>query len=319
MRIVYLGNGPFAAPALEAIAKSPHEVLAVVARPDLPSGKHQRIEPGPVASLARRLSLPLHQPPDVNAAEVVGGIGALRADLLVVADFGQILSKDLLATTPRGGINLHASLLPKYRGAAPIAWAIYHGETETGVTILQVTPQLDAGGMILQRSIPIGPEQTTGEVEAELAVLGAEMVLEAIALLERGEARPIAQDPARATKAPRLKKEDGRLDWRRPARRLADQVRAMIPWPVAFAELAVEGEPPVRLQILKAQALPVCSSQPASPGAIVEAGDRGLVVATGEGALAIRAVKPAGKRAMSAEDFLRGNRLEIGQRFLLEP
>jgi methionyl-tRNA formyltransferase len=234
--------------------------------------------------------------------------------LLVVADFGQILSLECLATTRLGGVNIHGSLLPKYRGAAPIAWAVYHGETETGVSIIQVTPQLDAGGLLLQGSIPIGPDETAGELESTLSQLGAQLVLKAVDGLERGAILPKPQDPKLVTKAPRLKKEDGRIHWERTAPQIHNQVRALQPWPIAFTDWHRAQGAPVRLQILRTRPLPA-SREAAEPGSVGEAAAGRLLVATGAGDLEILELKPAGKKAMDAATFLRGNKLASNDRF----
>ncbi len=262
---------------------------------------------------AEKLGLPVTQPEDVNAGDFVETIRHWDADLLVVADFGQILSPAALETTRLGGINVHASLLPKYRGAAPVAWAIYHGEVETGVSIIQMTPLLDAGGVISQRAIPIDPNETAMELEGRLSLLGGEMAIEAIDLLERGEARVVPQEKELVTKAPRLKKEDGRIDWRRTARQIHDQVRAMNPWPIAYTHWPALESPESRLQVVRTQ---IAETSPnASAGQVVSTGKEGLIISTGEGGLALVEVKPAGRKGMSGEEFARGARIEAGDRF----
>jgi methionyl-tRNA formyltransferase len=314
MRLVFLGNGPFARPALDALFQSTHSIELVVARPDLPSGKHQRVEPGPVASLAAELGLPLIQPPDANAADCVEQIRRIGPDLLVVVDFGQLLSSELLGAARFGGINIHGSLLPKYRGSAPIVWAVYHGDKESGVSIIQMTPRLDAGGVILQESVPIGPNQTAGELEEVLAPLGARLALQAVGRIASGAALPIPQDPSLATKAPRLKKDHGRIEWTRTAQQIHDQVRALNPWPIAFTEWRRDGHAPLRLQILESRPEPQAETDSA-PGTVAAVHKDRFEVATGAGRLTVLRLKPAGKPAMDAGAFLRGAALAVGQHF----
>jgi methionyl-tRNA formyltransferase len=205
-----------------------------------------------------------------------------------------------------GGINIHASLLPKYRGAAPVAWAIYHGEEATGVSIIRMTPRLDAGGIILQESLAIAIDETAGELEARLATLGARMTLEALDQLEAGTARVLVQDDAKATKAPRLKKEDGAIDWTRSSRAIHDQVRALRPWPCAFTDWHRTGDTSTRLQILATR--PVDATAHVVSGRRVGDDPHRLTIACGTGVLEILELKPAGKREMDAAEFLRGNR-----------
>src|SRR5262249_45622524 len=202
-------------------------------------------------AIAEQHGVPVYQPESINTPEGVAKLREWRPDLLVVAAYGQILNNDVLSVPPHGGINVHASLLPKYRGAAPIAWAIYHGEKQTGVTIIQMTPQLDAGGMLLQEAVDIGPEETSGELEARLAPLGAKLALQAIEQIASGTAKPIQQDKSQATKAPKLKKEDGLIDWNQNAWQVFNQIRAMQPWPTAYTFFHSSKESPLRLIINK--------------------------------------------------------------------
>lgn len=311
------GNGPFAVPLLERMAASRHRIGLVVTRPDRPQGKHQTIVPGPVRCRAESLGLPTAQPDDVNSTRFVEQLASERADIHVVADFGQILSRECLASARRGGINVHASLLPKYRGAAPVAWAIYNGEFETGVSILQMTPKMDAGAVVAQTTVPIESNDTSATLEARLAILGADLGVEALDRLEAGSAVLLEQDPHLVTKAPRLKKDDGRVRWDRTARLVDAQVRAMQPWPIAFTDWQRSGESPMRLQILKVEIPPSASAMEpaASPGAIVHVSSRDLWIATGEsGVVAIQRLKPAGKREMDIATFLNGHYPTAGEK-----
>jgi methionyl-tRNA formyltransferase len=306
-----MGNGPFARPSLAALAKHGTPIGAVVARPDRAQGKHLRVEPGPVAALATSLELPLHQPEDVNAASFVAELRSWAADLLVVADFGQILSAECLQAARLGGINIHGSLLPRYRGAAPIAWAIYHGEKETGVSVLRMTPKMDAGGVMLRGVVPIGPDQTAGDVEAILSDLGARLAVESVNLLANCASVVEPQDPKLVTKAPKLKKDDGRIRWDRKAQQVHDQVRAMLPWPGGFFERRRGDGAPIRIKVLKTSV--VESSGTGAPGAVLRS-DQGLLhVQTGAGVVSLVQVHPAGKSPMDAATYLRGNPIPVGE------
>lgn len=327
MRLLFLGNGPFARPALDRLAASDHSILIVVARPDRPAGKHLEVAPGPIAARAQELGLPLFQPEDVNEPGVVARLAATGADLFVIADFGQILGTGVLASTRLGGVNIHGSLLPKYRGAAPVAWAIYHGESETGVSILRVTRQLDAGGVIAVARTPIRPDETAGELEARLAIMGADLILPAIKSLANGTAQILEQDVREVSRAPRLKKEDGRIDWSRSASQIHNQIRAMIPWPIAYTERRV-GKGARRIQILASRVIPTDPAAglrdrtsagetvmtAAESGTVLRASGEQFHIQTGDGILAVLKVKPEGKPAMDVPSFLRGNKFETGER-----
>ena len=209
---------------------------------------------------------------------------------------------------------MHASLLPKYRGAAPIQWAVYHGEKTTGVSVIHMTPQVDAGPVIAQSEVDILPDETAAELETRLADIGAWLMLRTIDNLEAGLLEALPQDPAAACKAPKLKKTDGLVDWRRSAEAIRNQVRAMVPWPKTYTYWLRPGKPPLRL-ILESVQTAARTDPAAAPGTVLEAGPRGILVAAGEDAVLVRALQPAGKRVMSAEDFLRGYRLQPGDRW----
>jgi methionyl-tRNA formyltransferase len=290
---------------------------ALITRPVPPSRGRHKAPPNPMREAAEQRGLAIYDPDDINSDEARATIGFLAADLLIVCDYGQILSAQTLALAPLGGINLHASLLPKYRGAAPINWAIYHGETETGVTVIHMTPRLDAGPALVQTKVEIGPNETAVELESRLAAIGANAVNDAIDLLaEWDRTSPIGtrQDPALATKARRLRKEDGQVDWSRGAAQIRNQVRAFKPWPGSYAQLCLPGREPMRL-ILDAVSVVDESAASAAPGTIVRADPSHVYVATGKGVLSLDRIQPAGKRIMSIDEFLRGHRMEAGQRF----
>ncbi len=306
-----LGTGPFAAPTLDALVGSEHDVLLVVTRP--PAGR--RREASPLQRAAERLGLDTWSPDTVNSLEAQSQLASLTADLLVVSDYGEILRPETLATARLGGINLHGSLLPKYRGAAPVQWAILRGETETGNSVIHMTPGLDAGPLLAQQRTPIDPDEDAQQLEGRLAALGAGLVLQSIESLEQGTAQPIEQDASLASKAPRLKKEQGSIDWSRAAQEIKNQVRALRPWPRAYTFWHHEGAEPLRLNIDRVAIHPLPRGEGrARDGAVLDATDR-LLVATGDGALDILDLQPAGKRSMAAAEFLRGYRVRPGDRF----
>lgn len=312
LRLVMLGTGDFALPTFRHLIETGHEVAALVTQPDRPQGRKQELIPSRIKLAARERSMRVEQPEDVNAPGGVELIRSLRPDLLVTAAYGQILSAEVLSVPPLGGINLHGSILPAYRGAAPVARAIQNGEAETGVTVIRMTPRIDAGGMIAVARTPIGPDETAGELEERLAELGAPLVAEAIAAIAAGRAEVLSQDKGRVTRAPKLSKEDGRIDWSRPAHTVHDHVRAMQPWPIADTTWAPPGRPePVRLIVHRTQVVEGAGE----PGTVLEASGDRLVVAAGEGAVRILTIQVPGRRAMPAAEFLRGNPLGGGDRF----
>ena len=310
MRLIVLGTGPFAVPTLRRLhADARHEVIRVVTRP--PRGR--RSAPAPMAEESRALGIPLWQPDTVNSDSARSEITDCAADLLVVCDYGEILKPATLATTPLGGINLHGSLLPKYRGAAPVQWALLQGETETGNTVIQMTHGLDAGPCLGVQRVAIDPEETAGELEARLAELGADLVSQVIEKLQRGDASPVEQQAGAATKAPRLAKEHGAVDWSRSAQEIKNLVRALQPWPRAFSFWLREAGQPVRMIIHRVQISRLAN--PAAQPGVVLANDGRLAVAAGEGVVELLEVQPAGKRSMTAAELLRGNAIRVGDRF----
>lgn len=303
-----LGTGPFAVPTLEALAASPYEVALVVARP--PRGRNA--EASPLQRAGESLGLPTWTPESVNLSDSQTRLQELHADLLVVCDYGEILRPATLATTRLGGVNLHGSLLPKYRGAAPVQWAILHGDAETGNTVIQMTPGLDAGPCLAQECTPIYPDEDAATLETRLAALGAKLVLRVVDELSRGTAKPIEQNSGEASKAPRLTKEHGAIDWSRSSLEIKNLVRGVRPWPRAYTFWHRAAVPPMRLNIDGVQ-LVGPGDVAAQGGTVVDATNR-LLVSTGDGIVEILAVQAAGKRAMSAAEFLRGNRVSVGDR-----
>ncbi len=243
MRLILMGTGPFAAPTFRELYRTHHDIVALVTSPlHLRPGQ----EPPPISivrDIAHQHTTPIFDPEEINTPESQLRLSKYSADLMVVCDYGQILASSTLATSQLGGINLHASLLPKYRGAAPINWAIYNGETKTGVTVIHMTPKVDAGPCIAQAETDIGPEETAVELEKRLSELGAWLVLRTIDALKAGNLEAMAQDPALASKAPRLKKTDGLIDWSRPAAAIKNQIRALEPWPKTLHFLAPAKRP----------------------------------------------------------------------------
>lgn len=315
MRIIMMGTGPFAVPTFRELLDSHHEIVLLVASPlRFCRGKLATME-CPMRKVAEQSGMPIFDPEDVNTPESVAKLRSLSADIHVVCDYGQILSNETLGAARLGGINLHGSLLPKYRGAAPINWAIYHGETESGVTVIHMTPKVDAGPCIAQASTPIGPNETAVEVEARLCELGAPLILETLDRLASGGVEPLPQDPTQTSRAPRLKKTDGVIDWNRPVEAIRNHIRAMEPWPKTYTFWHRSKGIPVRV-ILGSVVVLESSSETGPPGTVLEAAEGRLVVAAAaEGAVLIENLQPAGKRMLSAEEFLRGYRVQTGERF----
>ena len=306
MRILFYGTPEFALPTLDALLAR-HEVVAAVTQPDRPVGRGQRLSSPPVKRRAAAAGVPVLQPVRLRDTEWPARLTAFSADVAVVVAFGQILPKAVLDVPARGSINVHASLLPRYRGAAPIAWAIIRGETESGITTFQMDPGMDTGDILLQEATPIGPAETAGELGARLAELGARALLRTLERLDCLTAMP--QDSSAATLAPRLKKEDGWLRLDETARVLVDRVRGCNPWPAAAVMT-----PAGRLLVWRAVVAP--GSSDAAPGTLVSSEGGAVSIATGHGLLLPDTVQPESRKAMRWEDFLRGARLGPGARFL---
>jgi len=311
LRVIMMGTGPFAVPTFRALLASHHDVRALVTRPPKALHGKSQADVNPMRVVAHECGLAIHEQESINVPYARAVLASYRPDVFVVCDYGQILAPDTLEIARLGGINLHASLLPKYRGAAPINWAIYRGEIETGVTVIHMTPRVDAGPAIAQASTPIAAEENAVELEGRLAELGAPLVLRALDELERGTAKPIEQDAAQASRAPRLKKELGQVDWQRGAAEIANQVRALVPWPKTYTFWQRPGGTPLRVILEKVRVVDAAGE----PGLVLEASGDQLVIATGQGGLVIEAIQPSGKRVMSAGEFLRGYPVRAGQRF----
>lgn len=311
MRLVMMGTGPFAVPTFHALLDSRHEVMALVTQPKRTS-RGRPEPPAPMRVVAEERGVPILDFERVNTDEARAALREVAPELLIVADYGQILAPETLAVAPRGGVNLHGSLLPKYRGAAPINWAIWNGDEESGVTTIHMSPAVDSGPCLAQASLRIDPDENAVELEHRLANLGAPLVLDTIEQLERGQLQSLPQDPAAVTKARRLRKTDGEIDWSRGAQAIKNQVRALEPWPRTSTHwLRAEGEP-LRLILHRVQVEPGASGP---PGEVLVATGADLVVAAGDGALRIESIQPAGKKALSAAEFLRGYPVRPGERF----
>lgn len=343
MRLVMMGTGTFAEPTFERLLAAGETVVGLVTQPERDAGNKRgstRQTGKGMAAIATAAGVPVIQPPSINTPEGVAALKAFQPDLLVVAAYGQILKPDVIAVPTYGAINVHASLLPKYRGASPIAHAILNGETRTGVTIIRITPGLDAGEMLAQEAVDILPTETTGELEARLAPLGAGLCLDVIRRMKAGPVSGTKQDPALVTKAPKMTKEMGLIDWSQPAERIANHVRAMQPWPTAYTFFHRPGKEPMRVIVVRVRihavgdtpvsaqfGAPDGTLSPIPPGLIQQfafaassgSGNPpqpvGLFAAAGDFIVEIIELQPAGKKRMTAEEFLRGYPIQDGYRF----
>ncbi|MBP5372900.1 MAG: methionyl-tRNA formyltransferase [Clostridia bacterium] len=303
MRIVFLGTPDFAVPSLKAVAKSKHELLAVITQPDKPVGRKAILTPSPVKACAQSLGVKVLQYSKIRL-EGVEDLKALAPDIMVTCAFGQILSKEILEIAPRGVINVHASLLPKYRGAAPIQHAIINGEAVSGVTIMQTEEGIDTGDILAVKEVPIGENETAGELFDRLSTEGAELLCKTLDDIESGRAVPVKQDESKATYVKTISKTDALIDWSKRANEIKNLVRGMNPWPIAYTFL--HGK---MLKIYSAEV--VGGFDCPSFGKVVKA-DRSLVISCGKGALKVCELQLEGGKAMPAEDFLRGRNISEG-------
>lgn len=312
LNVLFFGTPMFAVPTLEAILASAHTVVGVVTQPDRPRGRGQRPSDAPIKARALESGLAVLQPPTLKDPDVLDRLRQFQADIGVVAAYGKILSETVLAIPPMGMVNVHASLLPKYRGAAPVHRAVIAGEPRTGVTIMRVVRALDAGAMLAIGERLIGPDDTSEEVEHDLAAIGATLLVETLDRLAEGPVEEVAQDDSLATYAHRLSKADGVIDWGRPAEHIHNQIRGLHPWPHAFSY--VDGQ---RLILLRSTWSAEQETGP--PGTIVAADGDHLHVVTGRGTLAITELQAEGRRAARTREFLAGRRLAPGMRFASQP
>ena len=297
MRIVFIGAGAIGVPTLQALLKSEHHVVAVVTQADKPAGRAQLIEPTPVKKTVTTANVQVLQPPRIKDPQAIEEIRALTPDVIVVMAYGQILPRDVLEIPKLASLNLHASLLPRWRGAAPIQAAIAVGDRETGITVMYMDEGLDTGDILLQRTIDILPDDTGGSLQDRLAQIAPEALLESLRMLEKNSAPRIPQDNAQATWAPKLKREHGRIDWSEMAEAIERKIRAFNPWPGAFMEISGRN-----LKIFSASVVDLSGE----PGEILKS-ENELVIAAGKGALLLGEVQLEGKRKMSAAEFLRGH------------
>jgi methionyl-tRNA formyltransferase len=308
MKIVFMGTPEFALSTLKVLAASEHQILAVVTQPDRPKGRGQELTASPVKTFALKSGIDILQPDKASAADFVETLRGLKPDVIVVVAYGQILRKQVLEIPRFFCMNLHSSLLPKYRGAAPINRAIINGEKESGVTTMKMDEGMDTGDILLTQKIPIADADNAQTLHDKLAEAGGALVLETLKRIENNSLTPIAQDSSQASLAPKLKKEDGLIHWEKDAVSLRNQVRGLEPWPGAFTYLNSK-----RLRIC---AVETTADEPQDhPGEVVRISDHGIEVGTGKGRLIITELQPEGKKRMSAKSFLAGNKIINGERF----
>ena len=311
LRIVFFGTPDFAVPTLQALHRSRHRVVAVVTQPDRARGRGHHAQASPVKQLSERLGLAVLQPQRLRDEAFLDAVRSLDADLGVVAAYGKILSDDVLAVPKRGLINVHASLLPRFRGAAPIHRAVMAGETMTGVTIMRVVKALDAGPMIAKSTRAIGDDETSADVEHDLARLGADLLVDAVDALAEGRASETPQNESEASYAHKIEKADGIIDWSRTAREIHNQIRGLHPWPHAYSDL--QGE---RTILLRSEVEGEEHQPRNEPGTVVEARPDRFAVQAGGGVVRLLLLQREGRRPVTAREFLAGKRIEPGARFV---
>ncbi len=311
-RIIFMGTPDFSVPALQALIDGPDQVVAVVTQPDRPKGRSKKLIPPPVKVLADSAEIPVLQPTKIRTEEFADTLRSYAPDLIIVAAYGRILPSSILDLPPLGCINIHGSLLPRHRGAAPIQWAVLAGDKEAGVTIMQMDVGMDTGDMLLPAAIPVAEDETAGGLFTKLSILGGTALLEALDLLRQDNLPPIKQDHSLATDAPPLKKEDGCINWDLPAHELQCFVRAMDPWPTAYSFL--NGK---RFRFFTPLVGNATGTE--SPGTIIRADHEGLRLATGKGTLLIREIQPEGKKRMTVEAYLCGQKFDHNQQFTSSP
>jgi methionyl-tRNA formyltransferase len=305
LRIIFMGTPDFAAATLKALIDGPDEVVAVVTQPDRAKGRGKKLTPPPTKVLAENVGIPVLQPTKIKTEEFRNGLLTYQPDLIVVAAYGRILPKSLLELAPLGCINVHGSLLPRYRGAAPIQWSVINCEKETGVTIIQMDEGMDTGDILLKSTIQTEPDETAGSLYEKLAALGSVTLLKAIRGLQDGTIIPVSQDHALATVAPMLKKDDGLIDWQKDAKEIECLIRGLDPWPTAFCFLDSK-----RLRLFSPEVLHKESN--AKPGTVLQADKRGISIACGTNNLLVREIQSEGKKRMTVESFLCGHPIAPG-------
>ena len=307
IRVVYMGTPFFAVNALKSIIDDGYNVVGCYTQPDKMQGRSSKLIASPVKECAAAHGIPVFQPEKIRLEENVEELRSLAPDIIIVAAFGQILPPSILEMPKYGCINIHASLLPRYRGAAPIEWSVINGEKETGVTTMFMAEGLDTGDIIEEAVTEIGAKETAEELRSRLAELGAELILSTMKAVISGDFKRTPQDDSKSNYAVRLSKEMGKADWSLPAVKIERLIRGLRPWPVVYSSLSGRG--------LKIYAADVVEDMSGEPGEIIEVGKKNFVVACGEGALRIRMVQPEGKKMMDAASFLNGNKLTVGMRF----
>ena len=312
LQVVFFGTSPFGIPALQRMRAAGHEIAGVVTQPDRPRGRGRRPTPSPIKRAAAEIGCPVLQPERVRAA--LEDILRLEADVGVVAAYGQFLPTKVIEAPRLGSLNIHGSVLPRYRGAAPIQRAVMNGDAESGVTIFRIVRKMDAGPILATRSTPIGPDETAGDLEERLSVLGAELLVEVLADLPAALAAAAPQDESAVTFAPRLAKEEGHIDFDAPAGRLRHRVRGLHPWPGAFADLVRADGPTERLRLLRCEMAGRPAGEEVPPGTVLAADDEGVLVACREGALRFTHRQRPGGKPLDAAAFLRGHAVRPGDR-----
>lgn len=307
IRVVYMGTPEFAVNALKSIIDDGYNVVGCYTQPDKMQGRSSKLIASPVKECAAAHGIPVFQPEKIRLEENVEELRSLAPDIIIVAAFGQILPLSILEMPKYGCINIHASLLPRYRGAAPIEWSVINGEKETGVTTMFMAEGLDTGDIIEEAVTEIGAKETAEELRSRLAELGAELILSTMKAVISGDFKRTPQDDSKSNYAVRLSKEMGKADWSLPAVKIERLIRGLRPWPVVYSSLSGRG--------LKIYAADVVEDMSGEPGEIIEVGKKNFVVACGKGALRIRMVQPEGKKMMDAASFLNGNKLTVGMRF----
>ena len=304
-----MGTPDFATPSLMALIEGPDDVVAVITQPDRAKGRHGELSPPPVKILAQQNNIPVYQPEKVKDKGFLPQLKALNPDVIVVVAYGQILSREILDIAPRWCINIHASLLPKYRGSAPINWALINGEKVTGVTSMIVSAALDSGPILLKKEVPIGADDDVKILHDKLSTAGGELLSETMNGIRKGDLTPVPQNESEATYFPMLEKSDGLIDWHKKTEEIRNRIRGLNPWPGTYTYLQEGAEEKIMLKVFKAE---VVGGPPYFPGTVVEASDKGIVIATGEGYLSLKELQLEGKRRMGVAEFIRGYKIEKG-------
>jgi len=308
MKIVFFGSSHFAVPALEALIKSKHEITCVVTQPDKQKGRHMALSATEIKKIAEKEGLRTFQPENIKSKESEKFLRNMQADIFVIVSYGQILSQEILDIPKLMPLNIHASLLPRYRGAAPINWAIINGDDKTGVTIMHVTAKMDCGPVLLQREIKIEGDDTFISLEEKLSILGAQLLIQSLELIEKKEYRLTEQDEEKAVYAPKMKKETGLIDWTWQAKDIYNQVRGVLPWPGAFTYYRKK-----LLKIFNVELQKMFANRVFKPGEVIRADKEGIVVACGKGFLKINELLPESGKKMSAQSFIIGHKLAPGE------